>query len=226
MTGVLASVDEVTSALWLAKTSVAIIDLKNPAHGALGALPIATIQNIVTRITKHKPLSATIGDLPLQPECILAACRDMAATGVDYVKFGVFPDGDPEACFAALRPLTQRGVRLVAVLFADIQPDFALIEAAAQAGLHGIMLDTCDKRRGSLLEHLPHARLREFVHLARHHGLLCGLAGSLRLSDIPALLPLQPDYLGFRGALCQGHQRSAALDPDAVQQVLRQVNGE
>lgn len=223
MTGVLASVDEAASALWLAATSVAIIDLKQPAHGALGALPLATVRDIVTCIAGRKPLSATIGDLPLQPERVFAACRDMAATGVDYVKFGIFPDGDAVACFTALRPLTARGVRLVAVLFADAQPDFALIEQAAQAGLYGVMLDTCEKRHGSLLQHLSLARLREFVHEARQHGLLCGLAGSLRLPDIPVLLPLQPDYLGFRGALCQGQERRNALDPDAVQQVLHAV---
>jgi len=225
MTGVLASVDDVASALWLVETSVAIIDLKQPAHGALGALPLDTVRDIVARVGQRKPLSATIGDLPLQPQLIAEACRDMAATGIDYIKFGIFQAGNAHACFAALQPLTQRGVRLVAVLFADLQPDFALIERAAQVGLHGVMLDTCDKRRGSLLENLPRARLSEFVHLARQHGLLCGLAGSLRLADIPALLPLQPDYLGFRGALCRNHQRNAALDYDAVWQVLRQVNG-
>ena len=33
-------------------------------------------------------------------------------------------------------------------------------------------------------------------------GLLTGLAGSLEAADVPRLLLLAPDYLGFRGALC------------------------
>ena len=35
-------------------------------------------------------------------------------------------------------------------------------------------------------------------------GPFSALAGSLKLEDVPLLLPLKPDYLGFRGALCEG----------------------
>src|SRR5260221_675769 len=47
-------------------------------------------------------------------------------------------------------------------------------------------------------------------------GQCAGLAGSLETPDIPRLLMLPPDYLGFRGALCAGRDRSARLDPAAV----------
>jgi dihydroneopterin aldolase len=51
--------------------------------------------------------------------------------------------------------------------------------------------------------------------------LLCGLAGSLRLEDIPLLLRYRPDYLGFRGALCVQRQRTAALDDKAVARIKK-----
>jgi dihydroneopterin aldolase len=41
---------------------------------------------------------------------------------------------------------------------------------------------------------------------------MVGLAGSLKAEDVPDLLTLAPDLLGFRGALCRG-RRSASLDP-------------
>jgi dihydroneopterin aldolase len=55
-----------------------------------------------------------------------------------------------------------------------------------------------------------------FVRACRDHALLSGLAGSLEAPDVPRLLLLAPDYLGFRGALCAAHDRKAGLDPAAV----------
>jgi dihydroneopterin aldolase len=54
--------------------------------------------------------------------------------------------------------------------------------------------------------------LRRFVEAARECGLFAGLAGSLRAADIPVLIDLAPDLLGFRGALCLGDQRTARID--------------
>jgi uncharacterized protein (UPF0264 family) len=48
---------------------------------------------------------------------------------------------------------------------------------------------------------------------ARARRLAIGFAGSLRADDVPALLALGPDLLGFRGALCRGGRRGEALDP-------------
>jgi uncharacterized protein (UPF0264 family) len=62
------------------------------------------------------------------------------------------------------------------------------------------------------------AFLKDFVAATHDLGLMCGLAGSLRERDIPALMPLRADYLGFRGALCHRHARDAELD---VRQVTR-----
>jgi (5-formylfuran-3-yl)methyl phosphate synthase len=85
------------------------------------------------------------------------------------------------------------------------------------------MLDTADKRRGGLRAHRGEPQLKEFVTAAREKSLWCGLAGSLKLADIDALLPLAPDYLGFRGALCDGERRTAQLDRDAFVTVRRAI---
>jgi dihydroneopterin aldolase len=81
-------------------------------------------------------------------------------------------------------------------------------------GAAGIMLDTADKGSGSLLAHLDPRQLASFVAQAKSDGLTVGLAGSLAAADVPELLPLAPDLLGFRGALCNG-SRGASLDPAA-----------
>ncbi|TAN48595.1 MAG: hypothetical protein EPN21_14545 [Methylococcaceae bacterium] len=217
-TGLLASVADEREARLVLELGVDIIDLKNPAAGALGALALHEVRGIVHALSGRQPLSATVGDLPMEPAMLAAAVRSMGETGVDYVKIGFFPGGDWQACLSALAPLA-RQYRLIAVLFADQQPEYAWVDAIAAAGFSGAMLDTMDKQRGSLRQVLPDALLAEFVAQTRRHGLLSGLAGSLRREDILHLLPLQPDYLGFRGALCRGCERTALLDAEAVAEI-------
>jgi dihydroneopterin aldolase len=224
MTGVLASVTTVAEAEIALLAGADILDLKNPAAGALGALPATTIRAIVTHIAGRCCVSATVGDLPMVPAVIGAAVADIGALGVDIVKVGLFPGGDRDASLSVLATEARRGRRIVAVMFADQQPEFSLIASARDLGLAGVMLDTADKSRGGLRHHLEPKRLAEFVTLAREAGLLTGLAGSLALADIPALLPLRPDYLGFRGALCLAG-RTTALDAALIRAVCTAVHG-
>lgn len=222
MTGMLASVATLAEARLVAGCGAAIIDLKNPRQGALGALPTATVRVIVQDLGDATPISATIGDLPMRPEQILPAVEAMAATGVDYVKLGFFPGGDWPGVIDGLQPIAKRGVRLVAVLFADHPVDLAWLAVLAEAGFAGAMLDTADKCQGSLTRLRDIAFLADFVAAARRRRLLCGLAGSLRLADIDTLVALNPDYLGFRGALCDG-DRTTDLNTAAVGAVIERL---
>jgi len=219
MAGMLASVENLAEAICVLEAGADIIDLKSPSSGALGALPVEIVKEIAAALAGRRPLSATIGDLPMDPAMVSMAAEAMAATGVDYVKIGFFPGGDWHRTIFSLSPLAARGIRLVAVLFADQKPDLSHVERLAGAGFSGVMLDTLDKAGGSLTQVCPLANLRDFVAEAKARGLLCGLAGSLRQADIPLLLNLRPDYLGFRGALCQQHERTAGLDNTAVQTI-------
>lgn len=223
MTGMLASVAHLDEARLIASLGVDIIDLKQPAAGALGALPVADVARIVAELGHNHTLSATVGDLPMAAESVVPAVVAMAATGVDYVKIGFFPGGDWAGVIGALRPHTAAGGRLVAVLFGDCGPELAWVARLAAAGFAGAMLDTADKSRGSLRTVCEPGFLRGFVAETRRHGLLCGLAGSLRAADIAPLLALQPDYLGFRGALCDGN-RVGAIDLEATRLIIDQVH--
>ncbi len=212
MTGMLASIASADEAAAVVAAGVDIIDLKDPAAGALGALPAAIVGDCVGRIAGRVAVSATVGDLPMEPSVIARAVAEMARLGVDIVKVGWFPGGDQAGCLQALAAAAKRGVRLVAVMFADRQPDFELVGRLADCRVAGSMLDTADKQGGSLRRHLPDHRLRDFVRHCSNAGLMSGLAGSLLIEDIAPLVRLRPDYLGFRGALCAG-DRKTALDP-------------
>jgi (5-formylfuran-3-yl)methyl phosphate synthase len=219
MTGMLASVGTLEEAEQVLRTGANIIDLKAPAAGALGALPTGDVKAIVQRIGGQRPVSATIGDLPLIPATVADAVAAMAATGVDFIKIGFFPGGDPRSSIAALGESINNGARLVAVLFADQNPELAMIAKLAAADFTGVMLDTMDKQQGSLRHICPPDTLHSFVAEAKAHSLLCGLAGSLGAQDIAPLLELAPDYLGFRGALCHQNQRTNGLDRAAVERI-------
>lgn len=229
--GLLASVADLAEMEVALSAGADIVDLKNPAEGALGAWAEAPLKAAVARWRAAgcvTGLSATVGDQPLDAATILAAARRTAATGVPLVKIG-FPLPLPGAGAAlapvlgALRSLA-RETRLIAVLFADQDPDLSTIAQFAEAGFHGVMLDTADKAAGGLLAHLGVERLAGFVAEARAAGLLTGLAGSLKLQDIAPLAALKPHYLGFRGALC-ATGRTSALDPARLAQVREELKG-
>lgn len=215
----LASVTSAAEAAIALAGGAEIIDAKDPASGALGALPVATVRAIVETVAGVVPVSATIGDLVPEPALITAATYSMAATGVDMVKIGLFEGGDARASIRALAALDLGPVRRVGLLLADRDPDFTLIEAMADAGFAGVMLDTASKDGRALPDVLPAARLGEFVARAQAAGMFAGLAGALRQHHISAVTAHAPDVVGFRGALCSGGHRQGPLEEDAVRRI-------
>jgi uncharacterized protein (UPF0264 family) len=214
MTLFLASVRDQAEAELALGAGADIIDLKNPGEGALGALAPETIARCVERVAGRRPVSATIGDLPLTGEIARRTIRATAALGVDFVKAGLFPGEDGKALASLEREAA--GTRLILVLFADALPAFDAIAAAAAIGAAGVMFDTLGKGASALPDHVPPPALAEPIARARASGLTVGLAGSLGTRHIPGLLALEPDVLGFRGALCRGGDREQPLDPDRV----------
>jgi len=223
MTGMLASVNSLDEALQALSANVDIIDLKQPALGALGALTTDEVKNIVIGIDRRRPVSATVGDLQTSPEIIYQAVKAMAETGVDYIKIGFFPGADWQGSIESLSVLAQQDIALIAVLFADTRPDFSVITLLKKAGFKGIMLDTLNKTSGSLTQVMAKTDIERFVKQVKEQQLICGLAGSLRLEDVVELMPYRPDYLGFRGALCQEYNRTAQLNKWSVIQIKRAI---
>jgi (5-formylfuran-3-yl)methyl phosphate synthase len=222
MTQMLASVTSAEEALLALQLGADIIDLKNPSDGALGALPLETIREIVDAIDGRGIVSATIGDPSDDMSLVEQKVIATAATGVDIVKIGIATSRFQLASWqgVAWQPIS---TCLVAVLFADQQPDFDLVDIVGEQGFHGVMLDTAEKSSGGLRSHLSKMQIEAFVQKAHQRNLACGLAGSLRDSDIAPLLRANPDYLGFRGALCDGRARTASIDAVAFQAIRARI---
>jgi len=221
VTRLLASVRNDREAVMALAGGADIIDLKEPANGALGAVAAAIQLKVVQTVAGVCPVSATIGDLPMVAETLSRAIATTANTGVDIVKVGLPQLQQHRDCLQALSDNTARGVQVVAVLFAEHRPALQLLDELAQCGCLGVMLDTADKSSGHLRSLVDQASLSAFVRHACGLGLMSGLAGSLTIADIEPLMQLNPDYLGFRGALCESGARTERLSISALARVRK-----
>ena len=89
MTRMLASVCNLEEAIRILPCGVDIIDIKDPAHGALGAVDPAVLNMIVKTVNNRVITSATIGDLPMQAPGIAAGIDKVLNGGVFFP--GAFP---------------------------------------------------------------------------------------------------------------------------------------
>jgi len=233
---VLVSVRNADEAKLAAAAGVDFIDCKEPSAGALGGLDVATIAAIVAAVRdacgrpaasggapdRHASISATIGDWPADAlDAALIRARAVAACGVDYVKVGVLPGALAGDWIASL---AREPYAVVPVFIADAGYDAELVRRAAGCGFPALMIDTAEKRGGSLLDRLGAAALADFAALARSGGALAGLAGSLRVDDLPLLARAGADFAGFRGAVCDG-DRAGQLDPHRLARLLALARG-
>ncbi len=191
-----------------------IVDLKDVAAG-FGTVTPEVVRGTVAAVGQRRPVSAVVGEPAADVERIVAIAAALAESGASYIKIGLSPDRQRDDLIRRLAPLARKA-KLIGVMFADDRADSALIPVMAQSGFAGVMLDTARKTGARLLDHMDITELALFVDAAHAHGLMAGLAGSLETPDIPRLLPLAPDVLGFRRALCVDHDRNGRIDPDAV----------
>ena len=214
MTRMLASVADAAEAETVLQLGADVVDLKDPTRGALGAVSLDAARASIAAIARRSETSAALGDPPYDEEALLAGARALAAMGVDYLKLAV--DAPTLDRLGHSLSGLARDVGLIGMMFADEKPDFALLAKLSALGFKGAMLDTRDKTRGRLIAHLDVVSLSQFCSECRALNLISGLAGSLEAPDVPRLLLLGPDVLGFRGALCRAHDRKDAIDPQAV----------
>lgn len=226
----LVSVRDVEEALDAVASGADFIDLKEPRHGALGGLPLATIREVVGVLRRQgpdRPISATIGDLPMNELAqLLGQVEAVGACGVDYVKVGIERDAGAAAVIDALAGC---GWPVVPVFIADRGLDEALVARACAArsrstcAFPAIMVDTAEKQAGSLFDVLSSEAVRCFIDAVRGAGSLVGVAGALRASDLDVLAVWRPDFAGFRSAVCAG-DRASRLDAGRVRELAARLH--
>lgn len=194
-----------------------IIDLAS-ISGSPNGFGLESIRATLAAIKGRRPLSVLVSDRVMQPALIQAAVRGMVAIGVNTIRLGIHPGNSTPAWFEEFADIASQ-VKLIAVFFADASPDLLLMSLLKSNGFTGAMLDVQDPANGRLLDHFGVSRLCSFVGECRDAGLQPGLAGSLETPDVPRLLVLAPDVLGFSEALRCNNGRPGGVDLGCVQAV-------
>jgi uncharacterized protein (UPF0264 family) len=190
-----------------------LIDAKDPATGALGAVSLAAFAEIAHAVGEARPVTAAIGDAA-EAARIEELARAFTRAGASLVKVGLSGVADPVRQ-RALTVAAVRGVRaaampsggVVVVAYADAHdgPSSAeVIALAREAGAAGVLLDTQHKAGPGLRQWHTADWLTGWVREAHAAGLLAMLAGRLRPDDLPALHDTGADVAGVRGAACDG----------------------
>jgi uncharacterized protein (UPF0264 family) len=230
-TGLLVSVRSVGEAEAALAGGATLIDVKEPARGALGRADDAILDGVVAVVAGRRPVSAACGELMERPPSLSI---HRASLQPAYQKWGLA--GCAELSHwqnlledrAAEMPL---GCQLVAVAYADWDRAMAPVPEAvcACACEHrwgAFLIDTCVKDGKSLLDFLSLQRTEALINRCRLAGVPIALAGALNESRIRALLPLQPDWFAVRGAACANQDRRARVEASHVRRLARLVQGE
>ncbi len=221
MSKILASIKNLSEAKILINTDIDIIDLKDPSKGALGRLDKDDIEIIVNFVNKKKITSSTVGDLPNDEKLISKNVKEISETNVDFIKIGVY-ENDYIKTLSNIKSCK----KLIAVFFADkFLPTIEEIRILKKSGFRGIMIDTSNKNSGNLFNHVTYSDVNNFLSIAKNMDLLTGIAGSINMSHINEIIQLNPNYMGFRGALCENTSvRSSKISAVNVNNIINLVN--
>jgi uncharacterized protein (UPF0264 family) len=187
-----------------------LIDAKDPAAGALGAVTPEMLREIQATVAGARPVTAALGDAAHEDE-VERAAREFAEAGALFVKVGFAGVGSP-ARAAALAAAAVRGAGssgVVVVAYADagragnLAPA-ALLDVAERADVRGLLLDTADKSGPGLCALQSPLSLARLVADAHAAGLFVAMAGKLEADDLRVVRDAGADIAGVRGAACLG----------------------
>jgi uncharacterized protein (UPF0264 family) len=194
-----------------------IVDAKEPSAGALGAVTIGVLREMLSMVHAVRPVSAALGDAN-DVAAIERGVRACAVEGVAFVKLGFAGITDAarvtNLIASAVGAASAHACAVVAVGYADatrvggIECD-ALFDAATRGGAAGVLIDTADKAGPGLLQISPTATLRRYVSAAHDRGLWIAMAGKLSSADLAVVRDAGADIAGVRGAACRAGRESA-----------------
>lgn len=232
---VLVSVQSEAECKQVLDAGVSMIDFKDAKAGALGMLDLALTRQLCQQVAAASRqanhissdsdimLSATLGDTCPSVQYLEQAILGRMDIGIKVIKLPI------TLCMVTeyqlvIRRLIARGLKLIAVFsprqFAAPEQWSRFIPYCVNEGYFGVMLDTMQKS-SSLISQLTPVQLQSFIRVARKHSMFVGLAGGLTADDVTALTELQPDYLGFRGGVCEQSQRTSALSASRLQALMQ-----
>jgi uncharacterized protein (UPF0264 family) len=234
MTKLLVSVRSAAEAEVALDGGAALIDVKEPANGALGMAPLAVIGDVIRAVSGRAPVSAALGEARDAWDFVPADIARQLA----FVKYGCGGcDGADVAVWRATLARARRRLadvharcQVVVAAYADWQrarspSPVQLCHLACEQRAGAFLLDTWGKDGSTLLDWIPPRQIADLCCDCAAAGVPVALAGSLGAPQIRALLPLQPDWIAVRGAACVGVRRENHIDLGKVRGLAAVVRG-
>ncbi len=206
-----------------------LIDIKEPSRGALGRPDSEEIARVVAEVGGKVSVSAALGELfdtESESPLVLSPHDKKHFAGLQFAKYGLSGalniSNWQDHWRAAICQLPA-GVLPVAVAYADWKtcaapsPDDVL-EIASKVGCAAILVDTFNKSRGGLLEHLSLNELAAIIDRAKRFELLTVVGGSLGQNSIREVARILPDVIAVRTAICL-EKRTGQIDFQKVREL-------
>lgn len=221
MTSLLISTTNQTEVEMAMTCGADIIDLKDPALGALGALPIQRIKELISFVGGRKEISATIGDVPMEAGLIKGSVEAFTHLGLDYIKIGFFESSNYKSCLSVMQNFAESGIKLIAVLFVEYVYPEDLLKQIKDAGFTGLMFDTCEKNGKTIFDAFTVNQINALKLSADSLELMFGLAGSLNIQHISRIKLIAPTFAGFRGGVCDAENRVNVLNSEKINEIRK-----
>lgn len=227
MTRLLVSVRDADEAMDAVAAGVDLIDLKEPRNGPLGAVDFDTMATAGDRVAGRRPMSVALGELadfdfehPRRPP-----------PGIDYFKLGLAGQSENPTWRRSLATAVEAlsgPARGVAVVYADWRAAVApapedVLRAARDLRLGAVLVDTWNKSAGGLLDLWLLDEVATIVAAIQETSALAVIAGGLTANAIVRILPLAPDYVAVRSAVCL-ESREGRLSFELAEQLARVVH--
>jgi len=193
-----------------------IIDVKDPAEGALGAPTPRVLSEVVEVVGDAAPVSVALGDDPGLPHTAALAARGAVACGASFVKVGLGGVDGLESAVAligAVADAVGSEAAVIAAAFADVGAPEWLPALVERTGIAGALVDTFVKDGRGLYASLSEGELVDLIARTHRAGASFAVAGQLRLGE---LCRVEADVVGVRSAVCRANDRTAHLEEGLV----------
>ncbi|HJZ53427.1 MAG TPA: (5-formylfuran-3-yl)methyl phosphate synthase [Gemmataceae bacterium] len=212
------SADEVAAAL---EGGADLIDVKEPARGALGMAEAEVVAAVIERVGGQVPVSAALGEWSSNA---LTEAHWHLELKLNYVKWGLAgyapSPGWGEDLLDTRRQLPV-GIEMVAVAYADWEraksvPPAEVVKFARRFRFRALLLDTWGKDAKTLLDFMKPAAVGELVESVKRIGMTAAVGGSLRPEHLKQLKGVAPDYYAVRGSACAAGKRDGVIDASRI----------
>lgn len=211
--GLLVSVRDAVEAAEAVAGGAAIVDVKEPLNGPLGAASARVAADVAAAVDGRARWTLACGELARGADAVAVVHRALAALprGVDLpaaAKAGPAGLGTTawRGGFAGFAAALPSDVEAIAVAYADWRKAAApapleIVAAAADAGCRTLLIDTFDKSATGVV---ADADLPAWIAAARAKGMAVAVAGRLEQADVPRVIACGADVVAVRSAACRG----------------------